>query len=169
MSIFGTGRPKIIDASSNTILLDYAVVLVDEPEENNIFYRSDIDQSGLALVRGHNWRYVVRINLWKRDENGDNPDALDYFSQIYNLLNTNVTLHRHRDYPAFKDSSGSDVSFKVWSVVPGYDTTEYWNTKDILTIEFRSLSPVDMIETSKQTLHINEEEIQIGGEGIILR
>lgn len=169
MSIFGTGRPKIVDASSNTILLDYAVVLVDEPQEDNLFHRSEISQYGAARVRPHNWRYVLRINLWKRDENGDTPDALDYFSQLYALLDTNVTLHRHRDYPAFKDANGDDVPFVVWSVVPGYHSIDYWATKDILTIEFRSLQPVDLIETSKQTVYVGGEEVQVGGEGIIPR
>ena len=163
MSIFGTGLPKLIDASANTVLLDYVNVLQDAPEENNILHENEIGGNRAAVVRPHNWVFEISMHIYKQAS----PET--YFQTIYALRGTEVTLYRHRDGQPFMDSAAANVAFKVMRVQHYYVGDYYKNNKDAAIMEFRSLAPVDFSQFAGALL--SDEGLPIlsdTGEAILL-
>lgn len=143
--IFGQQSPKIVDGSSNHILLDYSVILKDEPEFRNLQQESPINGNRSFHHRGYHWIYEIRYHLFKEA----NPRTK--FETLHALLgDTDLTLYRHRDTDPIQDSSGVDVAFFFAEIIPIYIETA--NYTDGLILKFKSLKFVDLTKSLDATL-----------------
>jgi hypothetical protein len=151
--IFGTQNPKIVDSDDNDILLDHSVVLADEPEYDQVIHESDLDGTVYFAHKGKHWNYEIRYHIFKES------DQATKFQALYDLLDEEVTLYRHRDKDPFKDSSGTIVPFVLTEIIPIYmETVSY---RDALILKFTSTKYVDLSESL--TAHLVTED----GESII--
>lgn len=142
-SIFGIEAPKF--AVNNTdILLDYAVVLTDAADHDEIIHQSIITNHRSWINKGCHWQFKVMINLFKY------PDPLSKFNQIYNCLNVLGTLWRRRDRDCFKDSSGSIVLFELTEIIPTWIDSA--DKPDRLILLFESTDYVDISKSTVATL-----------------
>ena len=144
MAIFGTGQPKIISAADETINLDYAKILVDEPEFDNVIHQSKIDGARTFLNKGYHWRYEVLIHLVRYG------DPTDKYNALNGVLHTNVTLYRHRDNDPVKTPVGSICPFNFAELRPIYLTDSYY--KDALHLVFLSTEFVDISQSTTRLL-----------------
>jgi len=165
MSIFGDNEPKIVTLSDVTINLDKTLIVKDEPDYRRIRQEDVVSSAGIIYnnTRGMHWLFWVTIHLFKYS-----TDHGDKFDALYDTLNKNVTLHRHRDKDSFKDSNGNVVPFYFAEIVPFYfDSPNY---RDVLLLKFESTAFVDLQSTTFTTL-IAEDETPItteDGQGIIV-
>lgn len=141
-SIFGIEAPKFMDGSTE-VLLDYAVVLRDEPEYGRQVLQSVIDGHRARKNQHYHWAFEVMINLLKYDE------PKDKFDEIHLHKNALVTLWRTRDHDSFKNSSGTVVKFKFYEIIPTWIDSPIY--PDRLILKFSSQDPIDI---SKNTVEI---------------
>lgn len=142
-SIFGIEAPKF-DSSGTEVLLDYAVVLRDEPEHEEILFQSVLNNHRTWYDKGDHYTFEVMINLFKY------ADPLAKFNEIYTHLNSLVTLWRRRDRDAFKDSSGDVVYFELTEITPVW--IDSYIKPDQLILLFESTDYVDISKSSIATL-----------------
>jgi hypothetical protein len=67
MGILGTDEPKFKDTDGNEVLLNYAYILKDEPEQYEIEHKSDVNGERSFDQNSLHWIYQIRINLFKYD------------------------------------------------------------------------------------------------------
>ena len=135
MSLFGENAPKYI-SSGTTVDLTYFRVTKDEPE-----YFEEMDQSKVSgdrvwIRNKYHWVFEGVYHLDKET----NPYTK--YQVFVSDLNTNVTLYRHNDGIAFKDSDGDLMPFRLVRVDPFYiqDDRDY----DAVLLRFVSTGFVDI-------------------------
>ena len=136
--ITGVGIPKFIDQASNEVLLEYAKILEDAPSYRTIEQESVINNYINNIHLGVHWVFQVRIHLFKQGPN----TAITKYAELISYLGSEVYLWRHEKGNAFQDSSGANVLFRVQEVTPSYFETP--DFKDIITIIFKSVRPIDL-------------------------
>lgn len=138
-SIFGIEAPKF-DNNGTEVLLDYAVVLKDEPEFEGTMHQSIYTGHRWWIDKGEHWRFDVMIHLFKY------TDPQTKFDSIIACKNALVTLWPRRDRDPFKDSTGTVVKFKLLEVNKAWIDSAIYPDKLILKFESQ-----DYIDISKQT------------------
>lgn len=138
MGIFGVQTPKIIvniDTTQDEVLLDYSVILKDEPE---------LDSYGVKAVRtgkqvftnaGKHWIFEVKIHLWKY------ADPKAKYLELKSYEGTKVYLYRHADGEPICDDNRNPSKFLIESVNESY--IDEFNLYDVLTISLRSIDVVN--------------------------
>lgn len=159
MSIFGNGAPKFVAnfglTDEATVLLDYWVTDKNEMQSKETIIESELTAERVILPRGEYLNFSGTINLFKY---GTMPAIRSKFEEIYQYNKTEVVLFAHRDGVAFKDSDGNEVLFFL-NITPKYlASTDF---RDLLIIEFRSLTAVDFSNSS--TIIPTLSEIKILG------
>ncbi len=149
--LFGVEAPKIIvniDTTQDEVLLDYSVILKDEPE---------LDTYGVKAVRtgkqvftnaGKHWIFEVKIHLWKY---GD-PKAK--YLELKSYEGTDVYLKRHSDSGYIYDTYDNKGVFILLSVNESY--TDEVNKYDVLILTFRSKKYLKNNLWSAPVTHIYE-------------
>lgn len=141
--IFGTFSPKFVydpSGTSVTVMMNYVVVLKDEPFVKVITNESIINGHREYHYRGKHWLYEVRIHIFKCS----NPRSK--YEEIKQYEGLEVALYRHRDAEPFKNSTGDIVPFVITSIKEAYwDTPDY---KDVLIVTFQSKDYIDLSDGS---------------------
>ena len=139
--LFGSSAPKFIyepSGANETILLDYVVIMKDEPEEDFIIHQSIFTGHREFILKGKYWVVEMKLHLYKQG----NP--LVYYNTIKNYEGTNIRFFRHRDGDYLKDSTGAEVEMFLQSVDESYyQTLDY---KDLLLLKFKSTEYVDLTQ-----------------------
>lgn len=137
--LFGTEAPKFINDPAGTpeeVLLDYSVVIKDEPEEDRIVHQSIFTGHREFILRGKYWIFEIKVHLFKYD------DPIGKYNEIKQFEGMNVRLYRHQDGDYIKQPDGSEASFFIESIDESYyQTADY---KDLLFIRFVSNNYVDL-------------------------
>lgn len=133
MSMFGTLFPKFIANPFTTrdeILLNYAVVLKDEPDPRN--YNVEAVRTGKRVFtnEGKHWIFQVKIYLWKY------ADPETKYLELKGFEGTEVELFRHSDGEPFYSTNGLVCPFNLISVNESY--TDPHNKYDVLILTFLS-------------------------------
>jgi hypothetical protein len=138
--IDGTGSPKFIGSDNHEVLLDFVVVLTDEPDYQVLEFNAEIDCKRYYFGRGYHWNYRIQVNLYKYWTKYHVPVKTKY-DEIMKYLFDTVELSRHRDAPSFSSS------FFIYSIIPIY--IERKDFRDGLIIDFRSCDLVDHTKTTE--------------------
>lgn len=134
MSIFGTTCPKIIvdlNSSNSEVLLEYGVVLKDEPVPTNYHVKAIRTGTKYFTNAGKHWIFVVKIHLWKYEQ----PDAK--YIELKSYEGTKVILYKRSDGDAVYDQQGNPALFYLSSATSSY--TDDTNKLDVLTLTFISV------------------------------
>lgn len=134
MSIFGTSHPKIIvniDTTLDEVLLQYAVVLKDEPELDSYEVRAVRTGKRVFTNAGKHWIFQVKIHLWKY------ADPIAKYLELKSYEGTEVLLYRHSDGDPIYDTYWNEGRFFIQSV--NESITDEKNKYDVLTLTFRSI------------------------------
>lgn len=153
-SIFGAGAPKFVHdlggENEATVLLDHWIQTNDGLDTKEKQIESELEASRDYIVLGDFLQIEGRVNLYAF---GALTAIRSKFEEIYQFNNTDVVLYKHRDGQPFKDSSGNNVLFRMHVTPKNLTTLDY---RDILIINFRSLTAVDYSESSAVLPQLSE-------------
>jgi len=153
-SIFGSAAPKFVfdlgGENEATVILNYWVTTIDEPDSREIVHESEIEADRDFIDRGDFWVYEGRVNLHKYSSMAF---IRSKFEEINQFNKKKVTLWRHQDGEPFKDSNGNNLLFYM-KITPTFLTT--LDFRDILIINFRSLGAIDHSDGSDILIQPNE-------------
>lgn len=111
-SIFGIEAPKFVDAESNEVLLDYFVILKDEPDFGTIKHQSIINRHREWVDRGDHWIFEGLIHLFKYE----NPEQK--YLELHSYYKQNVILYKRRDSLPYSNSDGDAAYFRIDKLEP---------------------------------------------------
>lgn len=152
----GTGTHSL--NTEMAVMMNYIVILKDEPEIDLIEHKSVINGHREFDYQGKHWIYEIRMHLYKCS----NPRSK--YEEIKQYEGSEVVLFRHSEAEPFKDANDDDVLFLITKIQEAYfDTTDY---KDILIIRFESKDYIDLSDGS--TIVSQTEEIIIDAETIVI-
>lgn len=134
-SIFGIEAPKFV-YSAQTVLLDYASVIKDEPQFDRITKESIITGHRARVNQHYHWSFEVMINLFKY------TDPKVKFDEIYAHKNNLVTLYRRHDNDCFRNDDDEVVLFKLSEIIPTWIDSPIF--PDQLLLKFVSADPVNI-------------------------
>jgi len=132
--IFGNAAPKF-QVSATDVLLDYAVIEVDEIDYGNKLHESELARARSFQTHPRHHTFQVLIHLHRYQS----PKAK--YDEIVQHLNATVQLWRHRDGQAFQDTGSADADFIFIEYQRLYITTT--NYADGLRLKFQSLEAID--------------------------
>lgn len=133
--IFGNQAPKF-QVSATDVLLDYAVIEVDDIDYATLMNESKLDRQRDFITRPRHHIFQVLIHLHRYQS----PKAK--FDEIVAHLGTaTCQLWRHRDAQAFQDTGSNDANFIFFSYQSLYITTTDY--ADGLRLVFRSAEAID--------------------------
>jgi hypothetical protein len=143
--LFGSQAPKIIfdpAGENTTILLDYVVVLKDEPEDEILIHQSKFNGHREIELLGKYWTYTCKIHINKYSFAVNGLTPMEKYLQLREAEGKVFRFYRHRDGDYLKDSAEAEVEMFLRSVSEGYyKTTDY---KDLLILEFKSTKYVTL-------------------------
>jgi hypothetical protein len=153
-SIFGNDAPKFIAnfglVNETNVLLNHWVGDKNDAEAKETIIESELSAKRVILDRGDYWIFSGIVYLFKYPTSTERRSK---FEEIYQFNKKDVILYQHSDGQPFKDASGNEVLFFM-TVRPRNLSTLVF--KDILVIEFRSLSQVDFSDSSPIITPISE-------------
>ena len=132
--IFGNAAPKF-QVSATDVLLDYAVIEVDEIDYGNKLHESELARARSFQTHPRHHTFQVLIHLHRYQS----PKAK--YDEIVQHLNATVQLWRHRDGQAFQDTGSADADFIFIEYQRLYITTTDY--ADGLRLKFQSLETID--------------------------
>lgn len=139
-SVFGINRVPRYDNGTSAYSLNYANVLVDEPEPDIIQIISPLTGHKSTMVRGYRWIFEVRINLWK-----EGASANATLTQLLtDLGGTDHQIKRFGDAADFMKNSSGNVYFTLVKVQPGFLTQA--RQYDIVDCRWESNDYIDLLE-----------------------
>lgn len=133
--IFGNQAPKF-QVSAVDVLLDYAVIEEDKPDDADLIHESDLDRirNFIPRPRHHNFGALIHLHRYQ------DPEAK--FNEIVAHLHAvTCKVWRHRDGQAFQNAASADADFVFESYDRFYLTTNSY--PDGLRLKFKSLEPID--------------------------
>lgn len=142
--IFGTSAPKFIFnplGTNETVLLDYVVVVKDEPEQKRIMHQSIFTGHREFIVLKKYWLFELKMHLYKYTTAVDGKTPQEKYDELKQYEGLNVRLYRHADGDYIKQPDATEASFFLETIDESYyQTTDY---KDLLLLKFRSNSYTD--------------------------
>jgi len=140
--IFGNDAPKFIydpSGSPVTVLLDFAIIEKDEPEEDIVIHQSVFTGHREYIIKGKYWIVELTLHLYKHG-----VDAKTYYNTIKTYEGKNVRYYRHRDGDYLRDKNGNGITMFIDRIVESnYKTTDY---PDILQLRLKSNNYVDIAQ-----------------------
>lgn len=131
--IFGIQAPKMIvniDTTQDEVLLDYAVVLKNEPELDTFEVKSVRTGKRVLTNAGKHWIFQVKIHLWKY------ADPKAKYLELKSYEGTEVILYRHSDGGPIYDTYNNQGVFILQSL--DESITDEKNKFDVLILTFWS-------------------------------
>ena len=132
--IFGIQAPKMIvniDTTQDEVVLDYSVVLKDEPELDTFEAKSVRTGKRDLTNAGKHWIFQVKIHLWKY------ADPKAKYLELKSYEGTEVILYRHLDGEPIYDTYGNGGHFILFQIEEKY--LEEIRKSDIIILTFRSI------------------------------
>lgn len=139
-SIFGDQAPKFIAnfglTNETVIILNHWVTDKSEADPKEVVLESELTADRVIIDKGDYWIFSGTVYLFKWSTKTERREK---FEQIYQFNKQDVVLYQHTDGAPFVDASGNEVLFHMTVRPKSLSSLK----KDILIIEFRSLSAVD--------------------------
>lgn len=137
--ILGTTHP-VFKSGSTEIELGYVNVLKNEPIQKELRSESDLGNSVSIYNYSDRWLFQVRFNIFRHAS-----QVMTKFYELYPYKNTNVYLKPHKDGKYFKNSSGTEVLFRMTLKLTELETRDF---KDTIICTFESLTEVDLQQSA---------------------
>ncbi len=140
MSLTGILYPKMIVNITTTldeVLLQHAVVLKDQPEQDTHFVRAVRTGKRVFTNAGKHWLFQIKIYLYKY------ANAETKYLELKGYEGTKVYLHRHADGEMIYDTYNNAGAFILSSVAEEY--TDEKNKYDVVILTFKSLNYIQAV------------------------